>query len=133
MLALLFTVLNNTYSQSYKIIVNTNNSVNSLTKKEASNFFLKTKTKWENGTIVMPVDLTAGSKTRDAFSQDILAKSTSAVRNYWQQAAFSGTATAPPEKSSDAEVIEYIKKNPGGIGYVSSGASTEGVKVLTIN
>jgi len=39
----------------------------------------------------------------------------------------------PPRKSSDAEVIQYVARNPGGIGYVAAGSSLPGnVKKLQI-
>jgi ABC-type phosphate transport system substrate-binding protein len=120
------------FAQTFKIIVNSSNSVTSLTKKEASDFFLKKKTKWSDGASVMPVDLTSGSKVRDDFSQQIHGKGTSAIRSFWQQAAFSGTASAPPEKSNDTEIIDFVKKNPGAIGYVSSNSNTDGVKTISI-
>lgn len=128
-----FVAMANSYAQSFKIIVNANNGISSLTQKEASDLFLKKKTKWTDGSAVLPTDQSASSKTRETFSQQVLGKSTSAIRNFWQQAAFSGTASAPPEKSTDDEVIEYVKKNAGAIGYVSASANTANVKTVTIN
>ena len=122
------------YGQAFKIIVNQQNaSSGSISKKEVSDLFLKKKTKWADGTTVAPVDLNANSKIREDFSQQIHGKGISAIRNFWQQAAFSGTASAPPEKNSDAEVIEFVQKNPGAIGYVSASTKPEGVKIISIN
>jgi len=129
----LLLITDGVFAQSFKVVVNSSNSVTALTKKEASDLFLKKKSKWTDGNAVSPVDLSSSSKVREEFSQQVLGKSISAVRNFWQQAAFSGTASAPTEKSSDEEVIEFIKKNPGGIGYVSSSANTSGVKTVSIN
>lgn len=133
-LACLTAGLGITHAQSYKIIVNQQNSVGSLTKKEVSNFFLKKTTKWENGTKVVPVDLVEGESIRDDFSKEIHGRSTGAVRSYWQQAVFSGTAVTPIRKNNDQEVIEYVKTHAGAIGYVSSSADLSGdVKVITVN
>jgi len=129
---LMFAFLGTSKAQSFKIIVNNSNSISSLSKKEISDLFLKKKTKWTDGTNVNPVDLNASAKTREDFSQQIHGKGTSAIRSFWQQAAFSGTASAPPEKASDAEIIDFLKKNPGAIGYVSASANTEGVKVIEV-
>lgn len=119
-------------AQSFKVVVNNDNAITSLTNKEVSDLFLKKKSKWTTGAIAMPVDLSSGSAVREKFSQQVHGKNTAAIRNFWQQAAFSGTATAPAEKASDTEVIEFVKKNPGAIGYVSPSASTQGVKTITI-
>lgn len=129
----LFVALLHSYSQSFKVVVNTANNTSSLSAKDVSDMFMKKKAKWTDGTTVAPVDLNSNSSVRASFSQKIHGKATSAIRSYWQQAAFSGAGTAPPEKSSDSEVIEYVKKNPGAIGYVSSDASTAGVKTISVN
>lgn len=132
-LVLIFMISGIASAQSYKVIVNNSNSISSLSKKEVSDLFMKKTTKWSSGVTVAPVDLVANSSVREAFSLSIHNKAVSAIRNYWQQAAFSGAATAPPEKSNDNEVIEYVKKNPGAIGYISSGTSADGVKTISIN
>ncbi len=133
MLVLMFIVSGIASAQNYKVIVNSSNSVSSLSKKEASDLFLKKSTKFSNGMVAVPVDLAANSNAREGFSSNIHGKAVSAIRNYWQQAAFSGAASAPPEKANDNEVIEFVKRNPGAIGYVSSGASADGVKVISVN
>jgi ABC-type phosphate transport system substrate-binding protein len=124
--------LSNTFAQSFKVIVNNDNAVTSLTTKEVSDFLLKKKTKWSSGIAAAPVDLSSSSQVRAAFSQQIHGKNTAAIRSYWQQAAFAGTGTAPAEKQTDTEVVEFVKKNPGAIGYVSSSANTSGVKIVSI-
>ena len=120
-------------AQSYKIIVNNANSTTSISKKDASNFFMKKTSKWADGTKLAPVDQKAGSSVRNEFTRSVHAKNVSAVKSYWQQAIFSGKGTPPAELVTDAAVIEFVKGNSGAIGYVSSGANTDGVKVISIN
>jgi len=120
-------------AQSYKIIVNTSNSVTSLTKAEVSNYLLKKRSTWSGGIEVAPVDLVAKSSVREAFSKEIHGKTTAQVRAYWQQSVFSGKETPPREMETDDKVIEFVKANAGAIGYVSAGANTTGVKVITVN
>jgi ABC-type phosphate transport system substrate-binding protein len=120
-------------AQSYKIIVNSANSATSISKSEVSDYLLKKKTKWSSGEKVAPIDQSDKSVIREDFSKEVLGKSVGAVKSYWQQAVFAGTGTPPVEKKSDAEVVEFVKENTGAIGYVSAGASTSEVKVLTIN
>lgn len=120
-------------AQSYKVIVNSSNSVSSVSKSELSDLFLKKKAKWASGQSVSPVDLSAKSSIRESFSQEILGKSVGAIKSYWQQFVFAGKGTPPVEKNSDNEVIEYVKSNEGAVGYISSGGNTAGVKVVTLN
>jgi ABC-type phosphate transport system substrate-binding protein len=113
--------------------VNNSVSVSSLSKKAASDFFLKKTTKWENGTAVMPVDQLDSSNTREGFSKAVHGKTAAAVKSYWNQQIFSGRDVPPVEKKSDAEVLSFVRSNAGAIGYVSDAASVEGVRVITIN
>jgi hypothetical protein len=46
--------------------------------------------------------------------------------------AITGKVSMPKAFNSDAEVIAYVAKTRGAIGYVSASAGTEGVKVLDV-
>ena len=118
---------------AYKIIVNNSVPVSSLSKKAASDLFLKKTTKWENGSAVMPVDQLDSSTAREGFSKAVHGKTAAAVKSYWNQQIFSGREVPPVEKKSDAEVLAFVRSTAGAIGYVSDGASAEGVRVVTIN
>jgi len=117
----------------YKIVVNNSVSVSSLSKKAASDLFLKKTTKWEGGAAVLPVDQLDSSSTREGFSKSVHGKTAAAVKSYWNQQIFSGREVPPVEKKSDAEVLSFVRSTPGAIGYVSDSASTDGVRVVTIN
>ena len=117
---------------AFKIIVSSGSSASSLTKQQASDFFLKKVTKWSDGTIVTPVDLPANSAVREAFSKAIHGRSAAAIASYWQQQFFSGRETPPAEKANDAAVLAFVKDNANAIGYVSGEAAVTGVKVITV-
>ena len=52
---------------------------------------------------------------------------------YWQKMIFSGREVPPPEKTSSAEVVAYVRANRGAIGYVAADAALgAGVRVLKI-
>jgi ABC-type phosphate transport system substrate-binding protein len=121
-----------TAAADYVVVVHPSNPVTSLTKTEASRLFLRSSTLWPNGEHVKPVDLAKGSPARAAFTKEILGRSMGAIDQYWTQSVFSGRAIPPPEKRSDAEAVAYVRENPGAIGYVAAGASTEGVKRVTV-
>ena len=102
-----------------KVVVHSSNALSSITKAKAADLFLKRVTRWENGRIVTPVDLSEKSPVRAVFSRDLLGKEVSSVKSHWQKMIFSGRATPPAELSSDAEVIEFVRNNADAIGYVS--------------
>jgi ABC-type phosphate transport system substrate-binding protein len=116
----------------YKVVVNEANGVSSISRGDLAKIFLKKSGKWSDGSKADPVDLVADSPARASFSEDVLGKSVSAIKSYWQRLVFSGRGVPPAEKPSDAEVVAYVKKTPGAVGYVSAGADVAGVKVLDI-
>lgn len=116
----------------FNIIVNPATDVTSLSKKQVSSLFLKKVKTWNDDLKVLPIDLPAGTETREIFSKDIHGKSVSAVKAYWQTRVFSGHDVPPLEKESDASVVEFVRSNPGAIGYVSADADLRGVKVIVI-
>ena len=122
----------NAAAQSYKVIVNNANAQSSISKKELAMVFLKKRKRWEDGTVIAPIDQQAKASVRATFSEEIFRKKVSAIRSYWQSAMFSGMASAPDEKKSDQDVINYVKNNKGAIGYVSADSGLGGVKVLSI-
>lgn len=119
-------------AQEYKIIVNIKNPVDSLTKKQACDIFLKKVKTWEHGPNILVVDLIEASSVRATFSKDIHGRSVAAVKSYWNQKIYSGRGVPPPEKASEKEVLEYVQADSGAIGYVSGTAAIEKVKVLKI-
>ena len=119
------------FAQDFKVIVNSANSTSDLPAAVAAKIFLKETTKFPNGSAATPVDQGKASPVRAAFSKSVIGRPVSAVESYWQQ-IFSGKEVPPAAKSSDDDVVAFVKGNPGAIGYVSAGASTAGVKVIDV-
>jgi hypothetical protein len=118
---------------SYRIIVNVANPDSTLTKDQVSKLFLKKVSRGENGKKVLPVDLSRTSLVRQKFSQEIHGRKVAAVLAYWQSQVFSGRGVPPEEMSTDEEVLNYVRSNLGAIGYVSSAAKLDKVKVVLIS
>jgi ABC-type phosphate transport system substrate-binding protein len=116
----------------FVIIVNESNKITSLPLRDVASYFLKKKAQWSGGIKAMPVGLPESNATTIAFDKQVLTKSAAALRAYWQQEIFSGRNTPPVEKPNDAEVLAFVQKNPGAIGYVSPGSATTGVRVVTV-
>jgi ABC-type phosphate transport system substrate-binding protein len=117
----------------FKVVVNAANDTASVTKVQLSRCFMKQSNTWINGQTVMPVDLSANSPVREAFSIAVHDRDVNAVKSFWQRQIFSGRGVPPPEKGSDSEVLAFVRANPGAVGYVSAGASIgSGVRVLEV-
>jgi ABC-type phosphate transport system substrate-binding protein len=117
---------------AFRVVVNESNLVSSLSREELSDLFLKKNSAWPDGTLVLPVDQFEKAEIRDGFNRQVHHKSNAAVRAYWQQRIFSGRDIPPPEKESDAAVIDFVRRNPGAIGYVSAESLVAGVKIVAV-
>ncbi len=116
----------------YVVIVNPANKATTLSKSELQRFFLKSASVWPSGEPARPVDLPKSSAVRVSFSSEVLGRSLASLDQFWTHSIYSGRAVPPAERRSDREVVEYVRENAGAIGYVSAGASLEGVKKVAI-
>jgi ABC-type phosphate transport system substrate-binding protein len=116
----------------FRVIVNPANPVTSLRESELSRLFLKKTVSWPTGAPVAAVDQERTSSVRKAFSLEIHAKDPDAIVAHWQTMVFSGRDTPPPVEASDASVVDFVRANPGAIGYVSPGTDLSGVKLLAV-
>jgi ABC-type phosphate transport system substrate-binding protein len=117
----------------FVVVINAANPQASLPAAEVSNMFLQKTHQWGSGERVRAVDLPESSAARESFSRAIHGRPTSAVKAYWQRMIFSGVDTPPPEKLTPADVLAYVKANPGAIGYVPAGTPLpDGVKALKV-
>jgi len=76
-------------------------------------------------TKLVPVDNAAA---QDQFLTKVLKMQATKYTASWTKKSFRDGVTAPPVKGSDAETIEFVKQNPGAVGYV--GTSPAGVNVV---
>ena len=116
----------------YRIVVNPNNPVSSLSRTQVSKFFLD-KGAWDDGAAASPVDLLPSSPIREGFSHDVLGLPISAAVDRMRDSARATGTNPPPALATDREVLAYVRLKPGAIGYVSLGADTSGVKVVSMN
>ena len=105
----------------YQVVVHKSNSVNRLTRDQVSKIFLRQLTFWENRQHVLPVDQHDDSPVRRAFTKRIHQRTIASVQTWWQQQIFTGGDVPPPERATDSQVMDYIRKNPSAIGYIRAG------------
>ena len=116
----------------YVVIVHAKSDESRLDRKLVADIFLKKQTHWGDDSTIKPVDQSRGSTVRARFSEDVLGRSVSSVRTYWNQIVFSGRGVPPPELDSDASVVKYVAANRTAIGYVAPGTELKGVKVVQV-
>ena len=121
-------------AQQYVVVVNAANPVTALTRDRANGIFLKRVTRWDDGSPILPVYLERTSDTREELTRAVHGKSVGAIESTWQQQIFAGKEAPPQQRASEADVLAFVRANPGAIGYVSAAARLgEDVKAIPIN
>ena len=114
-----------------KVIANPSVGASSVSADDIKGVFLATKTSLSDGSHVEPV-LEKGGAAHEAFLKEYIGKTDTALETYYRSLVFTGKASMPKTLAADAEVVAYVAKTKGAIGYVSAGASTAGVKTLEV-
>lgn len=116
------------------IVVNAANPVRALSRERVSMIFLREVVAWEDGREILPVDQIDKSAAHTVFARQVLGRSVSALKRYWQERIFSGNESPPPDRVTDGDVLTYVRSNPGAIGYVLEGQDLgPGVKAVVVS
>ncbi len=76
---------------------------------------------------LVPVDnLTA----RNAFLRKALAMTPQRYETLWIKKSFRDALNPPPVKATDAEVLEFVQRTRGAVGYVSKPPDGSGLAII---
>lgn len=114
-----------------QVIANPSVGASSVSADDLKAVFLATKSSLSDGSRVEPV-LAKGGATHEAFLKEYLGKTDAALQTYYRSLVFTGKASMPKALASDAEVVAYVAKTKGAIGYVAAGSATAGVKTIEV-
>lgn len=115
---------------SVKVIANPSTPVETVDDALVKNIFLGKKKTWPNGDHAQFVVLESGD-THKSFLNAYVKKSNSQFKNYWKKQVFTGKGKNPKSFASEGDIVAYVTKTPGTIGYVSAGTDIAGAKVLS--
>jgi ABC-type phosphate transport system substrate-binding protein len=118
--------------EEFVLIANSHRPETALSRDEVSRIFLHKDLVWPLGGDVRPVDQSDDLPVRERFSEGVHGRPVQAIQRYWLQQVFAGRGTPPPALQSDAEVLDYVARTAGAIGYVSGGIKLPGVKILRL-
>jgi len=122
-------------TDSFVVVVNASVAGTTVHRADLAAVFLKKAVRWGDGSPANPVDLSGTSHVRKDFSEGVLHMPVMAVVQYWgrQLASMAASVRPPTVKGSEDEVLVYVAKTSGAVGYVSTGtALPPGVKAVTV-
>ena len=122
-------------TDSFVVVVNASVAGTTVRRADLAAVFLKKAIRWGDGSPANPVDQSGTSHVRKDFSESVLHMPVMGVVQYWgkQLVSMASSVRPPTVKASDDEVLVYVAKTSGAVGYVSNGtALPPGVKAVTV-
>ncbi len=106
------------------LIINSQVKEAKLTKAGVASIFLGKKTTYSDKSKVVLATLKEGTP-HTGFLKTYLGKTPSQFKNYWKKLVFTGKAKQPKAFKTEKELVEYVGKTKGAIGYISLAASKD--------
>lgn len=127
-----FVFVNPAFAENILIVANSSVPESSLTPMDIRNIFLGQKKTWSDNSKIGFFVLPGEYDLHKSFLRKYVNKSPTQFKNYWRQMLFSGKGREPRSFKTEKELINFVINNSGSIGYVSSSANTDSVKVISI-
>jgi TonB family protein len=117
-------------AQEVKLIANASVHRESISVRQVKSIFLQDVNTLD-GEHVEPV-LAKGGAAHDAFLKRYLGKDNVALQNHYRSLVFTGRGAMPHAMDSNADMVAYVARTRGAIGYVEADYPADGVKTLRI-
>ena len=112
------------------VVANPNVPTDTLAQDEIQSIFLGEIVKWSDNTMITVVIL-KNQEVHELFLKKYIKRTAFQFNNVWRRILFTGKGKPPIRMKSQGELLEYVSKTAGAIGYVSSGLmGTKTVKVV---
>jgi hypothetical protein len=109
-------------------------SIDTLSSSELRLMIMGEKSKWPNGTAVIPVQTPPESPGKALQLKAVNKMTDAALKRYYMLAVFNGKEIAPPRDLASAEALKkYVASNPGAIGCILVSDVDDSVKVLKVD
>ena len=122
-------------TDSFVVVVNASVAGTTVRRTDLAAVFLKKALRWGDGSPANPVDQSGTSPVRKGFSESVLHMPVMGVVQYWgkQLVSMASSVRPPTVKGSDEEVMAYVAKTSGAVGYVATATVLPpGVKAVTV-
>ena len=118
-------------NDSVVVVANSSVPVASIAPDDLREIFLGTQHSLSNGSKVTPVLLKSGP-THELFLKSYLGKSVEGFRTWWLQIVFTGQGLLPKTFASEADLVAFVGRTKGAIGYVTLASVRGNVKCIPV-
>lgn len=112
------------------VVVNADSGVTELSRDEVINIFLGRYRQYSSGLAALPIDQPADQPESSRFYRLLVNKELAEINAYWARLIFSGKTSPPMQAASGQEVIDWVSRHRGGIGYIERDLATRGLRVV---
>lgn len=112
------------------VVLHSASPVAYLSEEDLRDYYLGRKTSWPDGSKVVVVVLKDGPSHESLMKK--LGKSGSQFTTGWKKLVFTGKGAMPEQVSNEDDLVSYVARIPGAIGYVDAGKAKEGVKAIAV-
>lgn len=113
------------------LIANPGVAVSELSSSEVKSVFLGKTGNWDDGSRIV-LSMLKGGDVSAEFLKSNVKKSQKQFGTFWKKAVFSGTGEMPADFDTESDLIMFVSRTPGAVGYVDEASVNESVKVITI-
>ena len=120
-------------TQEFQVVVNPSVRGTWISRASLTAVFTGKTDRWGDKGVAKPVDQSAKSPVRHAFTASVLGRSMGEIQRYWQDRVAADRVFPPPIRSSDEEILQFVAATTGAVGYVGADTAVpESVKVISI-
>ncbi|HEY0891909.1 MAG TPA: hypothetical protein VGE32_02560 [Cellvibrio sp.] len=112
------------------VIVNAQNSVSALEKKQVMDLFMGRASAFPNGQSAETLDLKTGTPLRAHFYKTLTGKNEAQVDAYWATLIFAGRMSPPKQLVDEQTLIAEVARNTEAIAYVTRQTLPKNVKIV---
>ncbi len=115
------------------VIVNTENPIKELNKKQTIDIFMARTQSYSSGLRTYAIDQPNTSELREHFYKSLTGKSVAYVNSYWARLFYTGRKRPPADHFKNSEdIIAEVARNKSAIAYVEAESLPENAKVVMV-
>jgi hypothetical protein len=112
------------------VVVNARSGVERLTTDEVINIFMGRYRQLPSGIKALPIDQPETLPEKARFYRLLVNKELPEINAYWARLIFSGKTIPPQQARNTAEVMDWLTKKRGAIGYIERSQVDSRVKIV---
>lgn len=109
------------------VVVSLDSPLKTVSQNELINIYMGRYRRLPSGDAALPVDV---SPLKARFYRALVNKDLAEINSYWARLIFSGQASPPVQMQNHDEMLQYVRRNPGALGFLDQTAVPDDVRIV---